>query len=288
LREKYPNKMKSIAILAAVSTTVAAHDFKSCPGAKGNLHVNTVTLNPDPPALGKNIEVSFAGGPTTVDISGGKASLAILLHGVKLTTADFDFCSDLGVTCPLTKGSSFVASANYKLPYAPLPPGLKIEVDATFDDTSGDELDCYTLQTGLASGSTLLQVPGVFNGTLAEDDARQIFSAWKKQFPHVSLDDEEMRYKIWKTNLETIIDHNENNNDSDYKMGMNEFGHLTWREFKKMYVGAGIRPDLSTSDVPRKKHVVPENFAANATRGVDWAKKGAVTPIKNQGQCGSW
>ena len=56
--------MKSI-LLATAALATAAHDFKSCPGAKGTLHVTTLTLNPDPPKLGSAVAVEFKGGPVT-------------------------------------------------------------------------------------------------------------------------------------------------------------------------------------------------------------------------------
>ena len=264
-----------------LGTAATAHDFKSCPGAAGDLAVTSIELNPDPPSTGKNLDVSFTGTPS-LGVTAATLTIDIKLHGVAVTSIDFDVCKDLGLTCPLASGVGFTAKASYSLPDVPLPPFLSITVESTF--TSGNTpLDCYTLDTKV--GSELLGA-GQFNGTLTDSDARALFSAWKKQYPQKFIDDGEFRYNVWKTNFETIISHNEKK-DQEYQMGMNEFGHLSWREFKKMYVGTGVRPDLaSSSDILREDHVVPDNFATNSS--VDWSKKGAVTPIKNQGQCGSW
>lgn len=272
-----------IATAALLATAASAHNFKSCPDSPGVLHVTALTLNPDPPQLGKSLSVSFSG-KTSVNIAAGKADLAVKLHGIKLTSADFNFCTQLGLKCPLTAGDAFTASLSYNLPSAPLPPGLTITVESTFTDAAGKELDCYTLDTGLGSTDAMLALPGQYPGSLTDDQARGLFSMWRKQFPHVDIDDVEVRYKIFKNNLETVIDHNMNSNEDDYEMGMNEFGHLTWREFKKQYVGTGYRSDLT--EFPRSLHQIPSNFTA-PKNGVDWAKKGAVTAIKNQGQCGS-
>ena len=280
--------MKSVLTILALTQAVA-HDFKSCPGAKGDLHVTAVTLTPDPPKLGANLQLNFNGGPVTTDITSGKAHLAIKLHSVELASIDFDICTQLGITCPIKSGSNIAAKATYKIPDVPLPPGLTITVETTFEDGTGAALDCYTLDTKISSSAdatSQLALPGIFKGSLPDAAARHLFSLWRAQYPFVNLDDdEEARFHIWKTNFETIIDHNMKSQD-DYQMGMNEFGHLTWREFKKQYVGTGIRSDLLTSSIERKQHVVPSNFTASAA-GVDWSKKGAVTAIKNQGQCGS-
>ena len=69
----------------------------------------------------------------------------------------------------------------------------------------------------------MLALPGQYPGSLTDDQARGLFSMWRKQFPHVDIDDVEVRYKIFKNNLETVIDHNMNSNEDDYEMGMNEF-----------------------------------------------------------------
>lgn len=60
-------------------------------------------------------------------------------------------------------------------------------------------------------------------------------------------------------------------------MGLNQFSAMTHQEFKEMYL---------TLDVPRiskKKHVNNDVYLGD----IDWVEKGGVTPIKNQGQCGS-
>lgn len=72
-----------------------------------------------------------------------------------------------------------------------------------------------------------------------------------------------------------------------YTLGHNSFSDLTSEEFNKQYIGNGLNNphkdrvknyDYSLSDKAR---------VAAAPDAIDWVTKGAVTPIKNQGQCGS-
>jgi hypothetical protein len=273
--------MKKVALLLAAATPAASHDFKSCPGAKGTFAVTKIDLSPDPPIHGQDLTVTFSG-TNQQDIAAAdkaKVELSVKVFGTKIASIGFDVCSQLGVTCPLKKGEPFVGKITYGVPAA-APPHITVDIEAEFTDTSGD-LDCYTLGTKIG-----VSTEHPLNATLATDNARAMYTAWKQQYPHVTIDDDALRFQIFKENFETIAQHN-SHPSADYTMGMNEFGHLTWREFKKMYVGTGLRPDLATSDILRDVHQVPENYQTNKSGSVDWAKKGAVTAIKNQGQCGS-
>ena len=65
---------------------------------------------------------------------------------------------------------------------------------------------------------------------------------------------------------------------------MNQFGDLLSHEFVSMM--NGYRPSAEQKKVNGSRYLLP------ATRGslpdsVDWREEGAVTPVKDQGRCGS-
>jgi len=68
-----------------------------------------------------------------------------------------------------------------------------------------------------------------------------------------------------------------------YKLGHNKFSHLSFEEFK-VAVGLGLaKPE--TLEGPRNIHEA--NNATVLSDSVDWVSAGAVTGVKDQGQCGS-
>jgi C1A family cysteine protease len=107
------------------------------------------------------------------------------------------------------------------------------------------------------------------------------FTGFLKKFEkkYESLEALEKRFDVFKQNLKEIFEHN-SLVDKNYTLGVNQFTDLTPEEFKEQYAGglllgksAGCKAYAPTGKV------VPDSW--------DWREHGAVTPVKNQGQCGS-
>jgi cathepsin L len=68
-----------------------------------------------------------------------------------------------------------------------------------------------------------------------------------------------------------------------YKLGITVFADMTAEEFKSRI----LMPDLPARTYADSL-VIPEGrFAASSLEEIDWTAKGAVSAVKNQGQCGS-
>ena len=92
-------------------------------------------------------------------------------------------------------------------------------------------------------------------------------------------DEKSKRYKIFKDNVARIESFNKAM-DKSYKLSINEFADLTNEEFRASR--NRFKAHICSTEATSFKY---EHVAAVPST-VDWRKKGAVTPIKDQGQCG--
>ncbi|KAH8047129.1 transferase [Aureococcus anophagefferens] len=89
-------------------------------------------------------------------------------------------------------------------------------------------------------------------------------------------------FAAWKAN-EAIAAHNAGGHT--YEVGHNQFSDLTPEQFRDTMLG-GI-PTSARNTSRLEQHVIPADFDFAAGGALDWVAKGAVTGVKNQGQCGS-
>lgn len=112
------------------------------------------------------------------------------------------------------------------------------------------------------------------------------FGDWSKTQSKAYASKEELvlRRSVYAANVAKINKHNASG--AGFSMSVNKFADLTGEEFKARYASGLKKNPLSTTKGLLGKVPTKAQIAATPA-SIDWVSKGAVTPVKNQGQCGS-
>jgi cathepsin L len=94
--------------------------------------------------------------------------------------------------------------------------------------------------------------------------------------------EEPMRRENFERNVKKIQAHNllHDMGKHSFRLGLNHIADLSVEEYRAMN---GARPTNKTHGIDGSRHLNRIRLPAS----VDWRQKGYVTPVKNQGQCGS-
>jgi len=105
------------------------------------------------------------------------------------------------------------------------------------------------------------------------------FSAWANLHGKTYESDAERvyRHKIYSENVALIEAHNQDSTQT-YEMGINQFTDLTKAEFTTRYLTLKVNKRFERTVSMKDTPVVGD---------VDWVAAGKVSPVKNQGACGS-
>jgi C1A family cysteine protease len=128
----------------------------------------------------------------------------------------------------------------------------------------------------LVAALATVAIIAIYQGTQAEKG--DAFGEWKGQFgANWAPEEEAYRRLIFERNVLKIEKHNSDNTQT-YKMGINQFTIYSDEEFAKLFL----------TPMPASEALQGEEVEVAAVNGdIDWTTKGMVSPVKNQGQCGS-
>lgn len=130
---------------------------------------------------------------------------------------------------------------------------------------------------GVNYSSRMLQI-----GKDAESE--QLFDGFVATYnrTYSSPEERSMRLKIFRENLDAIKELRRNEQGTG-QYGVNMFADISREEFRTQYLG--LRPDLRLeNDIPLQIAEIPD---IELPVSFDWRQKGVVTPVKDQGMCGS-
>merc|ERR1711966_316086 len=118
-------------------------------------------------------------------------------------------------------------------------------------------------------------------GLLGDSEYESLFTQYKADHSkeYASTEEHSARFSVFKDNVDFIMSHNSRSEEHGFTVGINQFADMTRQEFKKTMLT--YQAERKTANAV---HVFDESTIADS---VDWVSKGAVTPVKNQGQCGS-
>ncbi|KAL4332290.1 hypothetical protein GQ457_07G045660 [Hibiscus cannabinus] len=101
--------------------------------------------------------------------------------------------------------------------------------------------------------------------------------AYKHGKKYENVEEMKLRFQIFKDNLDLI--RSTNKKRLSYTLAVNQFADLKWEEFRKHRLGAPQNCSATKGNHQLTDIILPESK--------DWRKSGIVSPVKDQGSCGS-
>ncbi|CAJ1961920.1 unnamed protein product [Sphenostylis stenocarpa] len=119
----------------------------------------------------------------------------------------------------------------------------------------------------------------------SEEGVVELFQRWKEEHRkfYGQPEEAELRLENFKKNLKYIVEKNaKRNHPYGQNLGLNRFADMSNEEFKHKFISKVKKPFSKRNGLP-----VKDGSCEDAPYSLDWRKKGAVTGVKDQGNCGS-
>jgi cathepsin L len=219
-------------------------------------------------------------GTSDEDVTSAHFTATVTALGAQLASCSGDGTSDIVCKLPMGVGQITVKALSFPIAKGAvsipvevhtsslIPASLaNVDVHVAATDQNGEDVICLDVHTAKQMS--------------ASDDA---WEAYKQQYgKFYNGEEEDARRAQFETNLQLIAE--QNDKGENLRLGLNQFTDLTAEEYR-VAAGLGYKPSKERMGSLPNLGVHTYNGEKLADT-VDWTTQGAVTPVKDQGQCGS-
>jgi len=264
------------ALVAAAQATDLKLAWSDCGDA--DTHTKITSFTPATLTLGQKTTMAGSG---TIDEDVSDATFDLEMTGALGKLLSCTGPATVSKTCNLPLGTGTLTFEAMSFPIKAGPSVVKVDIQL------GASLPSALAKTTTITKSTATNGDKLFCMKIDSSPATDYEAMWgdfKNQYGkfYNGVDEEAKRFGIFQSNVDFI---NESNAKKlSYTLGVNQFSDLTADEFAATYTGLKKPKDL-WGDLP---YLGKHSYSGKALpSAVDWSTKGAVTPVKNQGSCGS-
>ncbi|XP_010519533.1 PREDICTED: KDEL-tailed cysteine endopeptidase CEP3 [Tarenaya hassleriana] len=119
-----------------------------------------------------------------------------------------------------------------------------------------------------------------------EDSLRSLYERWRSHHSISRPTHESVkRFNVFRHNVLHV--HHTNKKNKPYKLKLNRFSDMTHHEFESLFAGSKVKHHRMLRGPKRGQSGFMYENVTHLPPSVDWRERGAVTPVKNQRECGS-
>ena len=123
------------------------------------------------------------------------------------------------------------------------------------------------------------------------EEVQSLWSSWKRSYGRTySAVDERARFAVFSSNVDLVDQMNAARTlPEEATFNLTKFADLSPAEFKQLYLmdESRLAPLVRAPARANAAGAIKNHFMAAPPASWDWRTKNVVTPVKNQGQCGS-